>query len=166
MEADVEVWEGTVAAIYIGPEAKEPMVSVDEVKAIAGKGLQGDRYFNLQGTFSAKSHRPKQEVTLIESEAIRAAAVSYDIELDAAETRRNIVTEGTPLNHLVDREFVVGGVTMRGLKLCEPCSHLKKVTDKGILKPLIHRGGLRAQILTDGTIRVGDPTRGPADSVE
>ena len=160
------MWEGSVAAIYIGPRAAEPMVSVRKVRAVSGKGLEGDRYFNLEGTFSAKSHRPKQEVTLIESEAIEAAERSYDIELDAADTRRNIVTSGTPLNHLVDEEFTVGEVRLRGLKLCEPCTHLKKVTAKGIVKPLIHRGGLRAQILSDGTIEVGDVTRGPATSVD
>lgn len=154
--ADREDFHGHVVSIYIGPRAKEPMTPLDEVRAVAGRGLEGDRYFNLEGTFSKNEHTPRQEVTLIEVEAIEGAQREAGIELDPADTRRNILTRDVPLNHLIDEEFSVGEVRMRGIKLAEPCSHLARVTAKGLLKPLIHRGGLRAQVLNDGFIRAGD----------
>jgi MOSC domain-containing protein YiiM len=150
------VFEGNVSGIFIGPEKGKPMVGVEKVRAVAGGGLEGDRYFAKKGTFSKKDD-PSREVTLIEQEALDAAWRSYDVEVDPAETRRNILTEGAPLNHLVGREFTVGEVRLRGIKLCEPCGHLERVTAKGVREPLVHRGGLRAQILSDGVIRVGDP---------
>src|ERR687895_2916770 len=149
------MFEGKISGIFIGPEKGQPMTGVTDVRAVAGRGLDGDRYSAKQGTFSQKDD-PSREVTLIEREAIDAARRSYDVDVDPAETRRNILTEGVPLNHLVDKDFTVGEVRLRGLKLCEPCGHLERVTAKGVREPLIHRGGLRAQILTDGTIRVGD----------
>jgi MOSC domain-containing protein YiiM len=79
--------------------------------------------------------------------------------LDPGATRRNIVTRGVPLKHLVGQQFRVGDVTLRGLRLCEPCAHLERLSHPGVREALIHRGGLRAQILTDGTIRVGDSIR-------
>jgi len=81
----------------------------------------------------------------------------YGIEIDPGASRRNIITRGVPLNHLVGRELRVGEVMLRGIRLCEPCSHLERLTRNGVLRGLVHRGGLRAQILTEGTIRVGDP---------
>jgi MOSC domain-containing protein YiiM len=131
------------------------MVSVKEARSIPGKGLEGDRYFNHTGTYSKKSGADR-EVTLIEVEAIEALAREYKIALEPGAARRNIVTRGVPLNHLVGREFRVGDVTLRGLRLCEPCAHLERLSHSGVREALIHRGGLRAQILTDGTIRVGD----------
>ena len=153
------MWQGTVDSLYIGPRPKEPMQRVDEVRAVAGKGLEGDRYFNLAGSFSEKEHLPKREVTLIESEAIEAAGAEAGLDLDPADTRRNLVTRGVPLHHLVDVEFTVGEVRLRGVKLAEPCAHLARVAGKGLLKPLIHRGGLRAQLLSDGVIHEGDMVR-------
>ena len=157
------MFEGKVSGIFIGPEKGKPMIGVTDVRAIAGRGLDGDRYFAKQGTFSQKDG-PSREITLIEQEALDAVGRSYDVDVDPAETRRNILTEGVPLNHLVDKEFTVGEVRLRGLKLCEPCGHLEELTAKGVKKPLIHRGGLRAQILTDGTIRVGDRVSGAGDT--
>ena len=154
------MFEGEVVAIYVGPEPGEPMEARGSVNAVAGRGLEGDRYFSKKGTFS--NDKPGRAITLIEAEAVEAAGRSYEVEIDPAETRRNIITRGVPLNHLVDRDFTVGDVRLRGVKLCEPCGHLEKLTEKGVKKPLIHRGGLRAEILTDGTIDVGDTVR--ADS--
>jgi MOSC domain-containing protein YiiM len=131
------------------------VVSVNAVHAVPGKGLEGDRYFNQAGALSEK-HGPGREVTLIEIEALEALKRDHEIELDPADSRRNIVTRGVPLNDLVGREFRVGEVTLRGISLCEPCSHLARLTQPGVLPGLVHRGGLRAQILTDGMIRVGD----------
>jgi len=153
------VWEGTVVSIHIAPAGAASTVPVAQVRAIAGKGLEGDRYFNHTGTYSKKSG-PDREVTLIEIEAIEALKREYGIALDPGASRRNVVTRGVPLNHLVGRKFRVGEVTLFGVRLCEPCSHLERLSHPGVREALIHRGGLRAQILTDGLIRVGDTAGG------
>lgn len=146
---------GVVISIHIAPVAKAPVASVEEVHAVPGKGFEGDRYFNLSGTFCEKPG-PDYEATFIESEAIDALQRDYKVELSAGDARRNIVTRGVALTHLVGREFRVGAVAFRGHRLCEPCSHLEKLTRLGVKSGLIHCGGLRAQVLTEGTIRVGD----------
>lgn len=161
------MWQGSVVSLHIAPEASAPMESVSEVHAVPGRGLEGDRYFHARGTYSRKESYGGREVTLIELETVEAierGVVNADghrlgIKLSAPETRRNIATSGVPLNHLVDRDFWVGKVLMRGTRLCEPCRHLEDLTQPGILGGLVHRGGLRAQILNDGNIRVGDRIR-------
>jgi MOSC domain-containing protein YiiM len=130
------------------------MVAVPEMRAIAGSGIEGDRYCREEGTFSKKT--PSNQVTLIEAEALKAVAEDYGLAIAAEESRRNVVTCGMALNHLVGREFTIGGVRLRGLRLCEPCSHLEKLCGKQMIKALRHRGGLRAEILNDGIIKVGD----------
>lgn len=145
---------GVVAAIFVGPEAKQPMVSVGEVRAFAGKGLEGDRYASGAGTFS--NGHPNNQLTLVEQEALAAAQRDYGMTVNGAETRRNLLTCGISVNHLVGREFRIGDVRLRGLKLCEPCGYLEKVTGKEMIKTFRHRGGLRAEILSDGNIKVGD----------
>jgi MOSC domain-containing protein YiiM len=145
---------GVVAALMIGPERKEPMISVPEVRAIAGAGLEGDRYCQERGTFSKKLS--SNQITLIEAEALEAAERDYGLALTAEESRRNVLTCGIALNHLVGREFQIGGVRLRGLRLCEPCTHLQQLTGKPLLKALRHRGGLRAEILSGGVIKVGE----------
>lgn len=149
------MWQGTVVSIHIAAAAEGPMALVNEVRAVPEKGLEGDRYFHLAGTYS-DNPGPFRQVTLIEIEAIEALRRDYRIDLNPGDSRRNIVTRGVPLNHLVGREFKVGEVTLRGIDLCEPCSHLEKLSRKGVQRGLIHRGGLRAHILTGGTIGVGD----------
>jgi len=131
------------------------MACVQEIRVVPGKGLEGDRYFKEMGTYS---HEPGlgRGVTLIEIEAIEALKRDYGIDLEAKDSRRNIAIRGVPLNHLVGQEFKVGEVILRGIRLCEPCSHLEKLSHKGVMRGLIHRGGLRAEILTEGMIRVGD----------
>ena len=89
-------------------------------------------------------------------EALVGLGQEYKLELDASQSRRNLLTEGVPLNHLVGKEFRVGSVRLKGVELCEPCGHLEKLTIKGVKKGLGHRGGLRAQIVAGGTLRVGD----------
>ena len=130
------------------------MSTVEQVQAVAAKGLEGDRYFLGLGTFWKP--KPDYEVTLIEIEALEALERDYGVALLPAETRRNIVTRGVALNHLVGREFQVGEAILRGLRLCEPCAHLERLTQRNVIPGLIHRGGLRAQILIGGTIKVGD----------
>ena len=146
--------EGRVASIYIAPGAAEAMRNVQQVQAVAAKGLEGDRYFLGLGTFWKP--KPDYEVTLIEVEALEALQRDYGIRLGPGEARRNIVTRGVALNHLVGREFQIGEATLRGLRLCEPCAHLERLTRPDVIRGLTHRGGLRAQILTGGTIKAGD----------
>lgn len=148
------MWQGKVESIYTAPAAKAPLQSQAEVRAIPGVGLEGDRYALRQGTFYKPL--PDFELTLIEAEALEALQRDYEVPLASGESRRNLVTRGVPLNHLVGREFRVGEVKVRGIRLCEPCSHLESVTGRQLIKGLRHRGGLRAQILSEGTIRVGD----------
>lgn len=129
------------------------MVSLSEVRAFADRGLDGDRFFRDSWL---KSKRPDKAVTFIEEETIERAAAELAIEMFGEKTRRNIVTRGVPLIELLDREFTVGSVVMRGLRLFEPCSHLVKVSKiPGIFDALEHCSGLKAEILTDGVIRVG-----------
>ncbi|MGH9546274.1 MAG: MOSC domain-containing protein [Terriglobales bacterium] len=145
---------GTIERIYIAPAAEAPMLSVNEVVAIPGVGLEGDRYALGQGTFSKPE--PDFELTLIEAEAIEALQREYNVELSPGEARRNLVTRGVALNHLVGRDFQIGEVKAHGIRLCEPCDHLQRLTGRQVIKGLRHRGGLRAQILARGAIRVGD----------
>ena len=145
---------GTVESIHVASVAEGPPQSVAQAVAIPGAGLEGDRYALKVGTFYKPA--PDHELTLIEAEAIEALRRDYRVELAAGDSRRNIVTRNVPLNHLVGKEFAIGDVRIRGIRLCEPCDHLQKVTGKPVIKGLLRRGGLRAQILTQGTIRVGD----------
>ena len=145
---------GTIEFIYVAPTATAPTVSVNEALAIPGVGLEGDRYALGKGTFSKPE--PDFELTLIEAEAIEALKRDYNVELAPREARRNLVTRGIALNHLVGRDFQIGEVRAHGIRLCEPCDHLQRLTGRQLIKGLRHRGGLRAQILTPGSIRVGD----------
>ena len=151
------MFQGVVVSINIASAAESTMISVAEAHAVPGKGLEGDRYFNQAGTFSKP--QPDRELTLIEMEAIDALKHESGIELTPGAARRNVVTCGVPLNHLVEREFQIGVVRVRGLRLCEPCGHLARLSHEGVLPGLVHRGGLRAQILTEGVIRAGDVVR-------
>jgi MOSC domain-containing protein YiiM len=132
------------------------MANRSEVRAVPGRGLEGDRYFGGRGTFSPHPQKPDFEITLIEKEKIEAFALESGLPFTASQARRNLVTEGVDLNALVGREFLVGEVRVRGVRLCEPCSYLAKTTFPETLRGLVHKGGLRAQILTAGTIRIGD----------
>lgn len=149
-------WTGSVVSIYTTPEASAPMQPHDSIRAVAGRGLDGDRYFNEVGFYSG-TPGPFRQVSLIENESLEALVRDHEMVVEPGETRRNIVTRGVPLNHLVGREFRVGSALIRGLKLCEPCAHLVALTGKhGYLPNLLHRGGLHAEIIGDGEIRIGD----------
>ena len=139
---------GTVAAILVAPAAEGPLSRVDEAEALVGRGLEGDRYAAGRGTFSGPGRG--YELTLVE------AAVLDEIELPWEEARRNIVTRDISLNGLVGRRFRIGAVQCIGRRLAEPCAHLEKVARPGLLRPLVHRGGLRADILSSGRIRLCD----------
>jgi MOSC domain-containing protein YiiM len=148
-------WQGKVVSLYIAPQAAKPMVGVSEVRAFADRGLEGDRFFR-ESWNAAK--RPDKAVSLIEEETIQAAAAELGTEMFGDKSRRNIVTRGVPLVELLDREFTIGNVVMRGIRLFEPCQHLEKISKiGGIFRALEHRSGLKAAILSDGMIRIGDP---------
>ena len=149
---------GTVEAIFLASSPGSSPQRVPEVSAVAGKGLEGDRYFAGSGTFF-EERKEGQDLTLIESEALGALAAESGIELGPGESRRNVVTRGITLNDLVGRRFSVGEITCVGRRLCDPCRHLERATQPGVLKGLADRGGLRADIVTDGRIAVGDAVR-------
>lgn len=147
---------GRVVSIHIAPKAEAPMVAVTEVRAVPGRGLEGDRYFEHTGTYS-DTPGTGRDVTLVASEAIGEIAREKGITLAPGDTRRNITTTGVHLNSLVDVEFSIGEVRVLGMRLCEPCEYLDGLVGQpGTLKALVHRGGLRCDILNEGTIRVGD----------
>ena len=146
---------GEVVSIQITPQASASLKTVESVQAVAGMGLEGDRYYLRTGTYS-KKHDESRQVTLIEVEALEALNRDYRLELSPVESRRNIATRGVPLNHLVGRDFRVGAAVLRGIRLCEPCGHLEQFTGRKVREGLVHRGGLRAQIVADGLVRVGD----------
>jgi MOSC domain-containing protein YiiM len=140
---------GRVEAINIGPPRELP-APVEHVSAQAGKGLVGNRYYFADGA------KPGRALTLIAAEALEALAAEHGIEITAAASRRNVLTRGIDLNALVGKRFRVGSVECIGVELCEPCKHLESLTKPGVIKGLTHRGGLNADILSDGEIAVGD----------
>jgi len=149
------MFHGTLLSIHIAAKAGAPMEERESAEAVTGRGLLGDRYFDGVGHWSQHPGVGRQ-LTLIEIESIEALEGEKKIAIMPGAARRNLVTRGVPLNHLVGREFQVGGVRLLGTRLCEPCDYLEGLTTKGVLSGLIHRGGLRADIVSGGTIRVGD----------
>ncbi len=146
---------GSVVSIHIARARGAPTTPVDEVHAVPGMGLHGDRHFG-RASSDPDDPRPDREITLVEIEAIEALERDYGVSLSPGDARRNIVTRGVSLNHLVGREFTVGEVTLKGISPCEPCAHLASLTSEKVREGLVHRGGLRAQIVTEGIIRTGN----------
>ncbi|WP_339102497.1 MOSC domain-containing protein [Haloterrigena salinisoli] len=145
---------GRVRAIHVAPEREAPMERVEEATAVAGRGLEGDRYFDTEGTFA---DRDGSDITFIEREALEAAERDYGIALEPGIHRRNVTTEGVALNHLDGERFRVGDLVCEGTELCEPCSYLERhLEEEGVREALIHRGGLRARILEGGVLTSND----------
>ena len=133
------------------------MQMLEVARAVAGRGLEGDRYAARAGTFTPRGDkRPGYDLTLMAAEVLDELTAA-GVAVDFAATRRNVLTRGIDVNTLVGRRFRVGDVLCEGLRLCEPCVHLDRLSGPGLLRPLIHRGGLRADVLTDGAIRLGAP---------
>jgi ADP-ribose pyrophosphatase YjhB (NUDIX family) len=139
---------GTVEHIHIAQAEGERTQSLERARAVAGVGLAGDRYSTGAGYW--RDSRVSRDLTLVEAEVLE------ELVLEPGETRRNVTTRGVRLDELVGETFWLGDVLCRGTGLCEPCRHLEEVTGKQLLRPLLHRGGLRADLLTGGTLRVGD----------
>ena len=144
---------GTVESIWVAPRAGEPAQALEQVRALAGRGLDGDRHVTGSGTFP--SGLPGSALTLIEAEVCD----SFDPPLSADEHRRNVTTRGIELNRLVGHMFAIGAVRCRGMRLCEPCTVVQRYASRPVLRELVHRGGLRADILEGGEIKVGDEVR-------
>jgi MOSC domain-containing protein YiiM len=141
-----------VEAIFVASEPGELPAPVERVRAYAGRGLEGNRYFWEDGDAP-----PGRGVTLIAAEAMDAVALEGKVSIEPAATRRNVLTRGIDVNELLGKRFRIGDVECEGVELCEPCAHLESMTQPGVIKALAHRGGLNADILTDGEINVGDP---------
>ena len=150
------MWKGTLVSIHVTPEAAKAPQTVSEARVVAGKGIEGDRYSTGAGTWASHPGAGKH-VTLIEAEALEALRRDHAIVLAPHQARRNLVTRGVPLNHLVGCEFHIGEVILKGIRLCEPCLHLEGLTQKGVKAALAHRGGLRTEVVREGTLRAGDP---------
>lgn len=142
-----------VVSLRITPAAGQPTRPVETARLLAHRGIEGDHHCLPEAPEAPRNGR---DVTLIEAEALAAMMREYDVEVSADESRRNILTEGVALNHLVGREFRVGEARLLGVRLCEPCAYLEKLTRPGVRAALVHRGGLRATILESGTVRAGD----------
>lgn len=148
---------GTVLSITIASAPGAPVTPLASVSAVAGKGLEGDHNYHDPAVTPEKAHDAEHEITLIESEKVVAFNAEMGTAFEPGVFRRNIVTRGADLNALVGQEFRVGSATLRGIKLCEPCTTLQRYTDARVLPGLVHKGGLRAAIVEGGTIAVGDP---------
>jgi MOSC domain-containing protein YiiM len=149
------MFNGQLIGVFSAARKGGELSPQQQAEVIAGRGLVGDRYFLKEGTFSSKDG-PDREITLIEMEALEGLEREYKIPLQPAQARRNLLTRGVPLNHLVGATFAIGAVVLRGIRLCEPCGHLEKLTCKGVQPGLVHRGGLRAQVLESGVLKIGD----------
>ena len=148
---------GEVIAIHIAQAASEPMQALQTAMAFAGSGLDGDRYRNGVGFYSQVATDPgARELTLIAEEALAEVTAETGIQIPLHEHRRNITTRGIDVDALLGKQFRIGDVICEGVRACPPCNHLDELTGKPLLKPLAHRGGLRARIVTGGEVRLGD----------
>jgi MOSC domain-containing protein YiiM len=143
---------GRVEAIFLSPEHGELPGPVDRVRALAGRGLEGNRYYWDDGAAP-----PGCALTLIAVEAVESVAREGEVSVEPAATRRNVLTRGIDVNELVGKRFRIGTVECEGVELCEPCTTLESMTQPGVIKAFVHRCGLNADILSDGEISVGDP---------
>ena len=145
---------GKIAKLLISKDTQSDMLNVNQIVLEIGKGIFGDRYYNQEGTFSNKGEiEPDRDVTLIEIEKIDALNKENDLNITAEDFRRNIVVSNCDLNSLVGKEFQIGEVVLKGLRLCEPCKYLSnKLDNEQVLSQMVHKAGLRAQIIKGGSI--------------
>ena len=145
---------GKIAKLLISKDTQSDMLNVNQFVLEIGKGIFGDRYYNQEGTFSNKGEiEPDRDVTLIEIEKIDALNKENDLNITAEDFRRNIVVSNCDLNSLVGKEFQIGEVVLKGLRLCEPCKYLSnKLDNEKVLSQMVHKAGLRAQIIKGGSI--------------
>jgi len=144
----------TVERIFIRQSSVGSQTEHECVEVVAGAGIKGDRYFD-------RHDEPGQNITLIEAEEIESFLTEYQRPRDLSISYRNIVTRGVRLNDLIGREFMIGEVRLRGVELCEPCLSLGKalaspeLTAAQVVKRFLHRAGLRADVLSGGSLACG-----------
>ena len=136
---------GRVESIHVVAEKAGPPKARERVSVVAGRGIEGDRKFDSN-----------HDLTLVEAEALEGLTEDTGIELGPGESRRQVMTRGVSLNDLVGKRFRVGELECVGEELCEPCDHLQSLTQPGVLRGLVHRGGLCAEVVSGGEIAVGD----------
>ena len=141
---------GKVEHIHVAPRKAAVVEPVESVSVIAGRGVEGDRKFGEHERGSGK------DLTLIPAESLENLKSEHGIALGPGESRRQVTTRGIDVHELVGRRFTVGSVEAVGIELCEPCSHLEKLTQKGVMRGLVHRAGINADVVSDGRIAVGD----------
>jgi MOSC domain-containing protein YiiM len=149
------VSDGSIIAIFVSPQARRPLVAVDQVRAVPGQGLEGDRYFLGRGSLS-RWPGPDREVSFIEQETLEAVRRDSGFDLSGGRSRRNVVTAGLRLLDLKGRTFRIGTAIFRGVGPCTPCRYLEGLTEPGVFNALKGRGGLRAQVMEEGILRVHD----------
>tara|TARA_B100000029_G_C17000048_1_gene750838 strand:- start:94 stop:534 length:441 start_codon:yes stop_codon:yes gene_type:complete len=141
---------GNVIKIGIIKNKGEKINSVDKIEAIKGKGLKSDRHYK-------ENNNKECQLTLIESEHINEYNKISNTKIPYINFRRNIVTERINLNDLINKDFYIGNVKVRGHDLCRPCKHLEEMLNqKNIIKEFLRKGGLRCEILSTGTIFIND----------
>ena len=145
---------GKIAKLLISKDTQSDMLNVNQIVLEIGKGIFGDRYYNQEGTFSNKGEiEPDRDVTLKKKKKIDALNKENDLNITAEDFRRNIVVSNCDLNSLVGKEFQIGEVVLKGLRLCEPCKYLSnKLDNEKVLSQMVHKAGLRAQIIKGGSI--------------
>lgn len=158
IRSEQDLASGTVAGIYIAPSAGKPMQLLEQVKALKGAGLEGDRYSRGDGYYSGRSMPDGgRQITLVETEVLEWLQGQMEMSFRPEESRRNLLTKSIQVNELTGKEFCLGEeVLCEGVSICEPCIYLEKLTGKSVMRLLVHRGGLRARVLVGGTIKVGD----------
>ncbi|MEZ4448416.1 MAG: MOSC domain-containing protein [Nannocystaceae bacterium] len=149
------MFEGTLLGIYTSSASGEPMLEHTSIAATAEVGLAGDRYATDVARHE-RGYTKVRAVTLLEEETVEALRRDHEIDVTPILLRRNLLTRGVPLNHLIGRRFRVGRVVLEGTELCEPCQYLADLIGHPVLKPLLHRGGIRAAIVEGGELRAGD----------
>ncbi|MGH7223596.1 MAG: MOSC domain-containing protein [Gemmataceae bacterium] len=146
---------GILRGIWISSTARDPLVCIAEVRVVPGRGLEGDRYFFACGSFSRWPGKGR-EVSLIAEEALEAVRSEHGIDLREGRSRRNLVTSGIVLADLQERTFRIGTAVFRGIRPCAPCEYLERITEAGVFEALKGRGGLRADVIEEGILHVGD----------
>ena len=141
---------GKVEHIHVAPEKAAPVEPVDAVNVVAGRGVEGDR------KFGEHERGDGRDLTLIPAESLEALESEHGIALQPGESRRQVTTRGIDVHELVGRRFSVGAVEAVGIELCEPCSHLESLTQKGVMRGLVHRAGINADVVSGGRIALGD----------
>jgi len=150
-----EVYSGNLRGIWISAAARTPLISVEAVRAVPGRGLEGDRYFLGCGSFS-RWPGTGRAVSLIAEETLQAIRAEHGIDLSEGRSRRNLITSGIELADLQDRFFRIGTAVFRGVRPCSPCQYLERITQVGVFDALKNRGGFRADVIEEGVLRVGD----------